>query len=264
MTTNIARFLRHHAPTILTILGAAGTVATAVMAVKATPKAMRMLAIAQADKSENLTRTETVLVAAPAYIPSALMGVSTIICIFGANTLNQKQQASLASAYAMASRSYSEYRKKVIEMQGEDSDTDICRSIAQDREKEKGCTNGQDDEDTNSWAGEKLTWHIDGQPGFFERTKEEVFEAEYKFLRNYRLRYEEATLNDLYEMLELPPTEEGELLGWTSAYLECHCGSQWIDFEHRPHTLADGMEVIGIYMPFEPSKNYLSDPDGCW
>ena len=114
----IGRSLKKASPTILTCIGAAGVVATAVLAVKATPKADSLI---KADSRRNhdgdpyaATKLEAVKSCWKCYIPAAATGVATIICIFGANTLNKK--ASLASAYALVNRSYSDYKHKLKEL----------------------------------------------------------------------------------------------------------------------------------------------------
>ena len=94
-------FLKKNASTILTCIGSAGVIATSVMAVKATPKALALLENAETEKGEGLTKIEKIKVVGPAYIPAVLIGASTIACIFGANILNQRQQAALMSAYAL-------------------------------------------------------------------------------------------------------------------------------------------------------------------
>ena len=118
-------FLKRNAPTILTCMGGVGVVATTVMAVKATPKALTLLEEAKEEKGEVLTELEVVKTIAPCYIPTILMGAATISCIFGANILNKRQQASLASAYALLSTSYKEYKDKVEEMMGEGANEQI-------------------------------------------------------------------------------------------------------------------------------------------
>ena len=65
-------------------------------------------------------------------IISVLLGVSTIACIFGANALNQKKQASLMSAYAMLNESYKQYRKAAKTVYGEDADDKIHAEMAKD------------------------------------------------------------------------------------------------------------------------------------
>ena len=99
--------------TILTCIGAVGVVITSIMVAKAAPKAVRLLDQAEEEKGEELTTIEKVKTAAPVYIPATLVGASTIACIFGANVLNKRDQAALMSAYALANRTYTEYKDKI-------------------------------------------------------------------------------------------------------------------------------------------------------
>lgn len=118
--------------TVLTCLGAAGVVATSIMAIKATPKAEQKIAHAKEEKGDELTKLEEVKAAVPAYIPTIVTGTATIACIFGANILNKSYQASLASAYALLNSSYSEYKSKVKELYGEDADDRVKEEISKD------------------------------------------------------------------------------------------------------------------------------------
>lgn len=120
------------ASTILTCLGAIGIVTTSIMAAKATPKAVELLNTAKEEKGDDLTKLETVKVAAPAYIPTVVMGLSTIACIFGANVLTKKSQASITSAYALLNTTYREYTNKVKELYGDEADREIKSEIAKD------------------------------------------------------------------------------------------------------------------------------------
>ena len=45
----------------------------------------------------------------------------SIVCIFGANVLNKKWQASIASAYALLDSLYKDYKNKVKELYGDDA-----------------------------------------------------------------------------------------------------------------------------------------------
>ena len=122
-------FFKRNSSTILTCVGSIGVVTTAVLAVKATPKAIRLLESAEEEKGEELTTLETVKIAGPAYIPAAITGVSTIACIFGANILSKCQQASLMSAYALIENSYKEYKNKLKVLYGDDADKEITKEI---------------------------------------------------------------------------------------------------------------------------------------
>lgn len=123
---------RSHVSTLLTCIGAIGVIATSVMAVKATPKATKLLEASEKEKGEKLTKMEVVKIAAPAYIPAAVVGASTIACIFGANILTKHSQASLASAYALLDRSYKEYRNKVNALYGEKADDKVVTEVTND------------------------------------------------------------------------------------------------------------------------------------
>ena len=107
-------FLKRSVPTVLTVLGGIGVIATSIMAVKATPKALKVLEEAIEKKGEELTVVEKIKVVGPVYIPAAVTGVCTLCCMFGANGLNKRQQASLASAYAFINNSYGRIKKTEV------------------------------------------------------------------------------------------------------------------------------------------------------
>lgn len=111
--------LKRGSPTVLTCLGVAGVVATTVSAVMATPKAIEKI---RKDSLINhdgdpcgYSKTEAIRSAWVYYIPSTVIGVSTITCIVGANVLNRHQQASLSSAYALINKSYKQYAEQAVD-----------------------------------------------------------------------------------------------------------------------------------------------------
>ena len=119
--------------TILTCVGAIGVVVTSVLTAKATTKAVDLILEAELEKGDKLTKTEKFKTVAPSYIPAVLVGASTIACMFGANVLNTKQQASLMSAYALLDNSYKEYRGKVEELYGEGTDERVQGELAKEK-----------------------------------------------------------------------------------------------------------------------------------
>lgn len=135
--------------TILTFIGAAGVVGTAIMAVKAKPKADKLLEEAKYEKKEPLTKIETVKAVVPAYLPSILIGASTIACIIGANLLNKKSQASLMSTYALLENSYKEYRNKVNDLYGEEADDEVKTSLVKDKYDEHDECDEYDEQDSD-------------------------------------------------------------------------------------------------------------------
>lgn len=76
--------------TILTLASAVGVIATSITAVKVTPKAIKLLKEEEEQRGEPLTNVDKILTVGSLYIPPIILGVSTIMCILGANALNKK------------------------------------------------------------------------------------------------------------------------------------------------------------------------------
>lgn len=238
-------FLKHNSSTVLTCIGGIGVVATAVMAVKATPKALLLLDEAKQEKGEELTKFEKVQVAGLTYIPAVLVGVSTIACIFGANALNKKQQAALMSAYALLDNSYKEYKAKAKELYGEDADERITEEIVKDHYNEE-----EIEVDDN-----KLLFYDDYSGRYFESTMEDVLRAELE-INKLLCVCGGAYLNEFYDALGIPTVDYGEHMGWsTFMMLETYWDS-WLDFEHKKVTMDDGLECYIITMSFEPEFGF--------
>lgn len=228
-------FLRRNSPTILTFLGAAGVVATSIAAAKATPKAMVLLEKTKEEKGEELTKLEIVKVAGPAYIPAIAIGASTIACIFGANALNKKTQASIMSAYALLDTSYKQYKSKVKELYGENSDRNVKKEIAKDKFKDN-------DIHINN---EKILFFDFYSLRYFESTERLVLKAENRVNELLKL-YGRASLNDFYESLGMPTAYTGYELWWNVQ----KCPS--VEFTHDITTMDDGLECCVISMSVEP------------
>lgn len=238
-------FLKRHASTILTCAGGAGVIATSVMAVKATPKALALLENAKEEKGEDLTKLEIIKIAGPAYIPSVIIGASTIACIFGANALNKRQQAALMSAYALLDSSYKDYKNKVQELYGEDANLRVKEEIVKDKYDE----NPQEVED-----GKQL-FYDDFSQRYFESTTEDVLRAENELNRMLAVEYG-VYLNEFYELLGTDRTDYGDYLGWSSGELIESYWYSWVDFHHTKVVMEDGLECTIITMGIEPTFGF--------
>lgn len=239
-------FLKRNASTILTCVGGVGVVATAVMSAKATPKALLLLDEAKKEKGEELTKFEKVKTASPAYIPAALVGVSTIACVFGANALNKRQQAALMSAYALLDNSYKEYKKKVTELYGENADKEVRAEIAKDK-----------------YVDEEFDFHDDGKQLYYDDYSGRYFEAKPEDLlraENIVNRELAATagvfLNEFYDAVGLERTDYGDYMGWSSCEMYDTCWSSWLEFYHEKVVMDDGLEVTIITFGMEPTFDF--------
>lgn len=238
-------FLKKHSSTILTVVGAVGVVGTAVLSVKATPKALVLLDEAEKEKGEKLTPLEVVKTAWKPYIPAVVMGTSTIACIFGANILNTKKQASLMSAYALLDNSYKEYRNKMIELYDKEADVKVKGKIAESHL----------DEDMTRDETKLLFFEYQSMQ-FFESTMEHVMQAECAFLEVLHTRGY-ACMNEYYEMLGINSIPEGDQLGWFDMESIDPYNSEELEFVYNKHIRDDGTELWVIDTNVSPSTDYI-------
>lgn len=249
--------LKNETPTILTGLGVAGLIFTTIAAVQATPKALRVLDYAKEEKGEDLTPLEVVKEVAHVYIPTLLIGATTISCVVGANITNQRKQASLIGACCFGSKALTEYREKVKELLGEETDIQIREAIAKDKRNEDiigyvpGYNSAVDSDN-------KRLFYDEYRGAYFEASMDEVRNAEYHLNRNFTLGGC-VTLNDFYEFLGLEPLHFGDALGWSWYKVSEEWGSSWIDFDHRLVKMEDGMECYILEMVIPPTADYDED-----
>lgn len=240
------KFVKRNASTILTCAGGAGVVVTTVMAVKATPKALRLIEEAKNEKGEDLTKFEVVKAAGLAYVPTVISGVTTIACIVGANMLNKRQQAALMSAYAMLDNSYKQYRKKVEELYGNEANNLIRAELAKDKYEEEDEILEEDDG--------KLLFYDQYSERYFRATHETVLQAEYELNRVLNMDYY-ASLNEFYCLLGIDGTDYGDYVGWSAAQLSEMNWSSWIEFWHEKVEMEDGMEAIIVHIT-DPTADF--------
>ena len=93
---SIKGVLERHAPEILTGIGVAGMVTSTVLAVKATPKAYRLVNDRKDElEVEKLPVTELVKTTWKCYIPAVVTCGASIACLVGASSVNFKRNAVL-------------------------------------------------------------------------------------------------------------------------------------------------------------------------
>lgn len=237
-------FFKRNASTILTVVGGIGVVATSVMAVKATPKALILLEKAKEEKGDDLSILETIKVAGPSYIPAIATGVSTIACIVGANILNKQEQASLISAYGLLDNSYKLYKDKVLELYGEGSDMHVKSEISKDLYKE-----------AEIFGDDNHLFFDFYSMRYFESTPEAVQNARYNINRKLATQ-NYCTVNDWYEYLDLPPIEGGDRIGWSTGMISDCYWAYWLDFNEEKVTMDDGLECTILVMQSEPTVGF--------
>lgn len=239
-------FLKRNSSTILSIIGAAGTIATAVLAVKETPKAMELIKEAEYDKNDKLTIYETIQVAWKPYIPALISCFGTISCIFLSNHLSIKSQKSLISAYALLDNTFKEYKKATTEIYGEDSNDKIKLKMEENKLETLVL-----DIDSN----DVLFFDINSLM-FFESSLHKVMQAECYILHKLKV-LGTASLNDYYRVLGLPEQSYGDKLGWTSLEANDVYGYPDLEFKYEKVTMNNGIECINITTNIEPTPDFL-------
>lgn len=261
ISIQIADGIKRASPTILTCIGAAGVIVTAVLSVKATPKALESIEDARKKKilktGANLTKMETVKVSWKYYIPAALCAAATIGCIFGANAFNIRQQASLLSAYAFLDQSYRRYQKATKDIYGEEGHEKVMDRIMAEDIEQSCIYNSLTGEryDFGDIDEEKHLFYDELSHRYFNATYADVLLAELHVNRNFIIGGGEISLSNFYEFLGLDTPDELKELAW---YV---CDDfYFIDFVHKKHYIDDGPERLEcwvIEMPFPPTLEPL-------
>lgn len=206
-------WISKHSPEILTGLGIAGMITTAVLAVKATPKAMKLIEKKKEElelkPEEKLTVTETVKAAWKPYIPAVVTGTAATACLIGASSVNLRRNAALAAAYHLSETALSEYKEQVIETVGKNKEKTIRNKV-----DKKRIENNPLAENEVILTGDGDTLCYDHHSGrYFETSIDKLKKIENE-LNAKLLREDYISLNDFYDELGLSFTSLGENLGW--------------------------------------------------
>lgn len=256
--------LKKHSPEILVVAGVVGTVVSAVMACKATTKVGAILenskdvidsihecqgneAMAEqyspedAKKDLAIVYIQTGIKLAKLYAPAIALGTLSITSILASNNILRKRNVALAAAYATVDKTFKDYRNRVVERFGEQVDKELRHNIkAQKIDKVVIDENGKEKK-------VKETVQVAGNPDnsdyakFFDsscKAWEENAEYNMMFLKaqqtyaNDRLKANGYLfLNDVYDMLGIPRTKAGQVVGWLyDPKNPDHKGDDYVDF----------------------------------
>lgn len=212
-------------PTILTTIGVTGTIATAILASKASFKAAEILKEAAGKRAFSegeinpLQPKEKAELTWKFFVPTVTTGVVTIVCIVTANQVSNRRAAALATAYSISQETFREYKGKVFEKIGEKKEQNVRDAIAKDRVD----------------AVPEATFVLLGDDGvpFLDMHSGRTFISDVETIRaavnkiNYKLLSEDyATLSDFWELVGLESTSESGEIGWNvDRQLEVDFGS---------------------------------------
>jgi len=242
---NLGVVISKNSPHILTGLGCAGVLSTAIMAVKATPKALELIEVEEGYREckrlESMNNFDKVKLTWKCYIPAALLGVTTIGCIVGANTVNTRRNAALASLYAVSETAFREYKTKVVQELGKPKESKIRDEIARDHIQQNPPTGNI----IITGGGDVLCCDKLGDRYFYssyETIRQKVNDL------NYRLRNEmRIDLNEFYYEVNLSETKLGGLMEFNidRGQIEPHYSTQLTE---------DGKPCLVIDMDVYPKE----------
>jgi hypothetical protein len=254
--------LKKHSPEILVTVGVIGTVASAVMACKATTKVSAIIDEAKetidtihecaenpemeekyteedSKKDLAIVYAQTGLKLAKLYAPSIILGVASLGCVISSNNILRKRNIALAAAYTTVNTSFKEYRNRVIDRFGKELDRELKYNIkakeieettVDDKGKEKKVKKTVNVVDPNTYS-EYARFFDCGCVGW-----EDDSEYNHAFLMHQQNHANDLLksrghlyLNEVYDMLGIPRTKAGQVVGWVYDEKD-PVGDNFVDF----------------------------------
>lgn len=230
-----------------------GLGATAILTAKGQMKADEIMAEKRpSDKKELIGSTYK------CYIPAAISGVLTLICIVTSQYISRKEIAGLAASLGVLAANRDNLEKAIKEKYGEDALVELREKILPYKKPEV-----KDGEKADRFPAE-LTGKGDllcyeGYSGrWFRSSEEAVKEAE----EEYNLRFKDGdylSFNDLYELLGIKSSSFGNKFGYPHPF-EYYNPEDGIEFENSifyDEEIGENVLYIDIFTyPFEDWMEY--------
>ena len=244
---NTQMAISKHSPEILTGIGIAGMITTTVLAVSATPKALKLIeAKKKEENKDKLTVVDTVKATWKCYIPATVTGVSSVACIIGASKVHLKRNAALATAYKLSETALTEYREKVIETLGEKKEKLVREKIDKDHLEQNPVSKNQV---IITDKGNTLCFDYHSGRYFksdIDRIKKAVNELNRRMVLDMYV-----SLNDFYDELNLEHTIMGDELGWTF-------DDGLVDVDFSSQLADDGTPCVVMSYRVAPHRGYYN------
>lgn len=217
----IASAVEDNKTTILTGIGVAGTVTTAVLSGRAGLRAGRILEqhenrlVLEEDPDNDWTVKEQLWHIGPLFIPAAGTCLLAVTATIFANRLSAKETAAMAAMYSMSDKTFQEYKEKVQEKLGQNKETALRDEIAQKRVDD----NPPDNRTVIiTGTGDVLCYDV-LTDRYFTSTVETIKRAENE-INAELLNHDMVSLSRFYEEIGLNVTPYSDSVGWS---LENRC-----------------------------------------
>ena len=242
---NVQTFMVKRSPEILTGLGIAGMFTTVVLAVKATPKALRNIEDLEEEGMIPIPKIEIVKSCWKCYVPAAVMGLTSAACLIGATSVSARRTAALAAAYQISETALTEYREKVIETIGEKKEKLVREKVSEDRVEKQPVTKSE------------VFITNKGDTLFLEPLSKRYFKSDIELIRKAENKLNKemiqgisgyVSLNEFYDEIGLDHTDLGDDLGWNVDKL--------IDIEFDPTITDDEKPCLAMHYVYAPRYKY--------
>lgn len=204
--------LDKHSPEILLGIGIAGMFTSIALAVKATPRALKMIEERKTYLNvDKLSAGETIKATWKCYIPTAVTSITSAMCLIGSNSVQARRTAAIATAYKLSETAFAEYKEKVVEQIGEKKEKVLREEVA----AEKATKQSANDSTVYITGG--------GSTLCLDPLSMRLFESDINAIKRAQNAINErmlvspfgyASLNEFYEELNLEPTSKGDDMGW--------------------------------------------------
>ena len=246
IVTSVGAALKKYSPEILTGLGIAGMVASTILAVKATPKALTLINEKKEEMGvTKLNAQDTVKTAWKCYIPSVALTAVSVLCIVGASAGNVRRNTALATAYSISENALREYQSKVVEAIGEKKETEIRDAVAKDKIDKVPVSNS---EVYVTDKGNVLCY--DTLSGRYFRSGIETIRRAVNDINRTMLDEMYVSLNEFYDELNLSHTKIGDDLGW-------NVSDGLVDIHYSSHIADDGTPCLVLNYRIAPRYDFI-------
>ena len=247
VTKTISSAVSKHTPELLTGLGIVGMISSTVLAVKATPKALKMINAKKEElKKDKLTVSETIQATWKCYVPTVATAGVSVACLIGSSSIAGKRNAAIFTAYKLAETAHKEYKDKVVEVIGEKKEGQIQEKIALDK-IEKTPYNNQAVILTNNGN----TLFLDYLSGQYFRSDIGQIDKAINDLNRRMYTDTYVSLNEYYSKLGLEPSQIGDDIGW-------NIDRGYIDIRKTPGMSPNSEPCIVISHNVEPRYGFSS------
>lgn len=235
--STIQKIAQDNSHTILTGVGVAGTVSTAVLAGQASFKAAHKISLVEEDM--RLSTRAKIEYTWKYYIPPVGVGLITVSAIVLANRVAGKEAAALAAAYTVSERAFTEYREAVVKKLGDEGEKKVHDEYAEAR-MSKNPINTR--EIILAGTGDVLCFDITSGR-YFQSSRNEIEKAEIAINHEILGFTRGASLSEFYDHIGLKPTGYSDTVGWNHDHLCRVRFSSEISVDDRPCLAIDFIEA---------------------